>query len=79
LLATIQPGDTILTPKLDRMSSSALDALDVLGRLKERGVSLHMLDLGGDVTGNAISKLVSRSSPPSPRPSATAPASASET
>jgi putative DNA-invertase from lambdoid prophage Rac len=35
------------------MFRSALDALDVLGRLKRRGVSLHMIDLGGDVTGTA--------------------------
>src|SRR6266567_3192750 len=25
---------------------------------QQRGVSLHMIDLGGDVTGNGISKLV---------------------
>ena len=36
-----------------------------------------MIDLGGDVTGNGISKLVSRSSPPSPRRSATASGSGS--
>jgi putative DNA-invertase from lambdoid prophage Rac len=35
-----------------------LIALDVLGQLKDRGVNLHMIDLGGDVTGNGISKLV---------------------
>jgi putative DNA-invertase from lambdoid prophage Rac len=58
LLALVQPGDTVITPKLDRMFRSSLDALDVLSRLKERGVSLHMIDLGGDVTGNGISKLV---------------------
>ena len=58
LLAVLQPGDAVLTPKLDRMFRSALDALDVLGKLKAQGVSLHMIDLGGDVTGNGISKLV---------------------
>src|SRR5919199_3595066 len=58
LLAAVRSGDVIITPKLDRMFRSALDALDVLARLKERGVSLHMIDLGGDVTGNGISKLV---------------------
>ena len=58
LLAALRPGDTVITPKLDRMFRSALDALGVLGRLKERGVSLHMIDLGGDVTANGISKLV---------------------
>jgi putative DNA-invertase from lambdoid prophage Rac len=58
LLAALAPGDIILTPKLDRMFRSALDALKVLGELRDTGVSLHMLDLGGDVTGNGISKLV---------------------
>src|SRR5690349_1095873 len=56
LLAVLQPGDVVITAKLDRMFRSALDALDVLGQLKEQGVSLHMIDLGGDVTGNGISK-----------------------
>jgi putative DNA-invertase from lambdoid prophage Rac len=58
LLAALKAGDVVITPKLDRMFRSALDALDVLGRLKDRGVSLHMIDLGGDVTGNGVSKLV---------------------
>jgi DNA invertase Pin-like site-specific DNA recombinase len=58
LLAMLQPGDAVITPKLDRMFRSALDALDVLGRLQRRGINLHMIDLGGDVTGNGISKLV---------------------
>jgi DNA invertase Pin-like site-specific DNA recombinase len=58
LLALLQPGDIVITPKLDRMFRSAVDALDVLGRLKERNVSLHMIDLGGDTTGNGISRLV---------------------
>ncbi len=58
LLAALKPGDTVITPKLDRMFRSALDALDSLAKLKEMGASLHMIDLGGDVTGNGISKLV---------------------
>ena len=58
LLATLKPGDVVITPKLDRMFRSALDALDVLGRLKQGGVSLHMIDLGGDTTGNGVSKLI---------------------
>jgi Site-specific recombinases, DNA invertase Pin homologs len=58
LLALVKPGDVIITPKLDRMFRSALNALDVLEWLKERNASLHMIDLGGDVTGNGISKLV---------------------
>ncbi len=58
LLAQAQPGDAIITPKLDRMFRSALDALAVLGRLRDRGTALHMVDLGGDVATNGISKLV---------------------
>jgi putative DNA-invertase from lambdoid prophage Rac len=58
LLAGLKSGDVVITPKLDRMFRSALDALEVLGRLKDRGISLHMIDLGGDVTGNGVSKLV---------------------
>lgn len=58
LLAAVKPGDVIVTPKLDRMFRSASDALGTLEELKEQQVGLHMLDLGGDVCGNGISKLV---------------------
>jgi putative DNA-invertase from lambdoid prophage Rac len=58
LLRLLQAGDIVITPKLDRMFRSARDALEILDVLKARGVNLHMIDLGGDVTGNGISKLV---------------------
>lgn len=58
LLEILKPGDVVITAKLDRMFRSALDALAVLDVLKGQGVSLHMIDLGGDVTNNGISKLV---------------------
>jgi len=58
LLGALKSGDVVITPKLDRMFRSALDALYVLAKLKARNVILHMIDLGGDVTGNGISKLV---------------------
>ena len=58
LLAVLRRGDVVITPKLDRMFRSAHDALTVLADLKDAGISLHMIDLGGDVTGNGISKLV---------------------
>jgi DNA invertase Pin-like site-specific DNA recombinase len=58
LLARVQPGDTIIASKLDRLFRSALDALAVLSDLKARGVALHLIDLGGDLTGNGIAKLV---------------------
>jgi DNA invertase Pin-like site-specific DNA recombinase len=58
LLGALKSGDIIITPKLDRMFRSALDALKILADLKDRGINLHMIDLGGDVTANGISKLV---------------------
>lgn len=58
LLTLAKPGDAIVTPKLDRMFRSALDALGTMAALRDRGVSLHMIDLGGDVTGNGVAKLV---------------------
>jgi putative DNA-invertase from lambdoid prophage Rac len=58
LLAMVGKGDVIITPKLDRMFRSASDALATLEELKAQGTGLVMIDLGGDVTTNGISKLV---------------------
>jgi DNA invertase Pin-like site-specific DNA recombinase len=58
LIAALKPGDTVITPKLDRMFRSALDALDILAQMKGAGIALHMIDLGGDTTTNGVSKLV---------------------
>ncbi|WOS62164.1 recombinase family protein [Sinorhizobium fredii] len=58
LLAVVGKGDMVITPKLDRMFRSASDALGTLEELKAQGTGLVMIDLGGDVTGNGISKLV---------------------
>ena len=48
----------VIASKLDRMFRSATDALRVLEELKRRRVSLVLLDMGGDVTGDGITKLV---------------------
>jgi DNA invertase Pin-like site-specific DNA recombinase len=58
LLAALKPGDVLVTARLDRTFRSASDALGTLEELKEAKIGLHMIDLGGDVTGNGISKLV---------------------
>jgi putative DNA-invertase from lambdoid prophage Rac len=50
-------GDILIAPKLDRVFRSALDALQTVEFLKTKGVSLHLLDLGGDISGNGLSKL----------------------
>jgi putative DNA-invertase from lambdoid prophage Rac len=58
LLSTLGKGDVVVTAKLNRAFRSAADALTVLEELKDQGVGLHIIDLGGDVTGNGISKMV---------------------
>jgi putative DNA-invertase from lambdoid prophage Rac len=58
MLAALGKGDVIITPKLDRAFRSAGDALRILDALKAQGIGLHMIDLGGDVCGNGISKMV---------------------
>jgi DNA invertase Pin-like site-specific DNA recombinase len=61
MIGALRPGDTVITSKLDRMFRSAVDALHVMEAMRGAGISLHMIDLGGDVTsngGNTVSKLV---------------------
>jgi putative DNA-invertase from lambdoid prophage Rac len=57
LFAKLESGDIVIAAKLDRLFRSALDALKVVESLKTRGVKLHLLDLGGDIAGNGLSKL----------------------
>jgi len=58
LLALVKAGDVVVTPRMDRIFRSSADSLVPLEELKKRRVSLHMIDLGGDVLGNDIGKLV---------------------
>jgi putative DNA-invertase from lambdoid prophage Rac len=57
LFAKLKRGDVVIAAKLDRLFRSALDALKVVEDLRKRGVALHLLDLGGDISGNGLSKL----------------------
>jgi putative DNA-invertase from lambdoid prophage Rac len=57
LFARLKAGDVVIAAKLDRLFRSALDALNVVEGLKLRGIKLHLLDLGGDIAGNGLSKL----------------------
>lgn len=57
LLQKARHGDIIVCSRLDRMFRSARDALNILAELKERGIKLHVLDLGGEITngnGNLV-------------------------
>jgi len=58
LLSTLRPGDHVIATKLDRCFRSACDALNVAEGFRVKGIHLHLLDIGGDVTGNGVAKLV---------------------
>jgi putative DNA-invertase from lambdoid prophage Rac len=53
----LRKGDVVVASKLDRLFRSALDALQTVEALRGKGVSLVMLDLGGDISGNGLSKM----------------------
>ncbi len=60
LLEAVTTGDTVVVTKLDRFARSTQDALNTMATLTERGVSLVVLNMGGDVvdTSTAIGKLL---------------------
>ena len=46
LLAQVKPGDTIIATKLDRVSRSAAQGIKLVDDLLEKGVTLHILNMG---------------------------------
>jgi putative DNA-invertase from lambdoid prophage Rac len=58
LTGLLRPGDVVVAAKLDRMFRSAADALYIIGIFNEHKISLWLLDLGGDVSGNGIARLM---------------------
>lgn len=60
LLEKVEKGDTIVVTKLDRFARSTKDALSTIEYLNNKGVSLVVLNMGGDKvdTATAIGKLM---------------------
>ena len=58
LLEIVKSGDVLIFPKLDRGFRNTRDALNTLHLLKEKGCSVHSIDLGGDVTGNGMGAII---------------------
>lgn len=50
----LQPGDIILCSKLERICSSSHEALKLIAKLNEKSVGLHIVELGGDITDEAL-------------------------
>jgi DNA invertase Pin-like site-specific DNA recombinase len=48
----------VIAAKMDRMFGSTFDALQTIEGFKKRRISLWLLDLGNDCSGNGISELI---------------------
>ena len=58
LLSVLQFGDIVIFTKLDRAFRNVRNAFNTLHELKEKNISVHFLDLGGEVTGNGVGAIV---------------------
>lgn len=54
LFNQLMAGDVLIFSKLDRAFRNTRNALNTLHDLRERGISVHFIDLGGDVTNDGI-------------------------
>jgi DNA invertase Pin-like site-specific DNA recombinase len=46
LLEELEPGDTLVVCKLDRFARTAREGLEIIEKLMERGVKVHILNMG---------------------------------
>ena len=58
LFEQLSNGDVLIFSKLDRAFRNTRNALNTLHELKQRGVSVHFIDLGGDVTNDGIGSVI---------------------
>ena len=58
LFSKLVSGDVLIFSKLDRAFRNTRNALNTLHELKQRGVSIHFIDLGGDVTNDGIGSVI---------------------
>jgi DNA invertase Pin-like site-specific DNA recombinase len=58
LLKTMQPGDTVIASKLDRMFRSASDAIDMFEVFKAKGVDLVLFDISNEPISTGVGKLI---------------------
>ena len=58
LLDGLVRGDTIIFAKLDRAFRNVQNAFATLQQLKDLGINVHFIDLGGEVTGSGIGAVI---------------------
>ena len=52
IMQSLKKGDHIICSALDRFGRNTLNLLMIVERFKQKGVKLHLLDIGGEVTGS---------------------------
>jgi putative DNA-invertase from lambdoid prophage Rac len=58
MLESLRRGDHIVVTRGDRLFRSAKNALEVAEALREKGVELHLMDMGGPCLQSSVSRLV---------------------
>ena len=52
IMQSLKKGDHIICSALDRFGRNTLNLLMLVDRFKQKGVKLHFVDIGGEVTGS---------------------------
>lgn len=58
MLGKLRKGDHIIVTRGDRLFRSAKNALEIAELLRDKGVELHLMDMGGPVLNSSVSRLV---------------------
>lgn len=58
MLAEVRKGDHIIVTRGDRLFRSARNALEIAEMLRDKGVELHLMDMGGPVLHSSVSRLI---------------------
>jgi len=58
MLEQLRNGDHIIVTRGDRLFRSAKNALEIAELLRDKGVELHLMDMGGPVLNSSVSRLV---------------------
>jgi putative DNA-invertase from lambdoid prophage Rac len=58
MLGKLHKGDHIIVTRGDRLFRSAKNALEIAEALRDKGVELHLMDMGGPVLNSSVSRLV---------------------
>ena len=55
LMNLLLPGDVLLCSKLDRICSSSHEVIELVEKLQDKSVQLHIVELGGDIADAELS------------------------